>query len=263
MTATLTDILVTSSLDGSEQPSLFFCPSEEKRIPLVVGLHPWSHDRHYPQAVNSYFELAQKYGWALLLPNFRGPNLHTNPNVRDACGSKLARQDIFDAIEHVCANFPLDRDNIFLLGCSGGGHMSLLAAEEHPELFKGIDVWCPVTDIARWYDYVSMKGYGYKHEIEACLGGTPAEKPEEAAYRSPTSNIGPLARTTVCIRHGRHDDIVPHTHSLDLIKRLNDLAPEHFFFEIFDGGHESNEAHSFEWFANLAKVARSTVEIGH
>lgn len=262
MTSELSDIFVKSTIDGSSQPSLFFCPSDGTPVPLVVGLHPWSHDRHYPQAVTSYFALARKYGWALLLPNFRGPNLHTNPNVRDACGSKLARQDVFDAIEYVCSNFPIDRAAVFLLGCSGGGHMSLLAAEDHPELFRGVDVWCPVTDIARWYDFVSMKGYGYKREIEACLGGAPSEKPEEAAFRSPVTNIEPLAGTTVCIRHGRHDDIVPHTHSLDLIKRLNVLMPDRFFFEIFDGGHESNEAHSFEWFAHLAGIAITNAEIG-
>lgn len=260
----LSEILVKSSVDGTMQPSLFWCPETGKPVPLVVGLHPWSHTRFYPIALDRYFPLAQEYGFALLLPDFRGPNLPTNPNAVAglACGSTTARADIFDAIEDVASRFPVDRANIFLLGTSGGGHMSLLCAETRPELFRAVDVWCPVTDIARWYDHVSACKYKYKGDIEACLGGTPAEKPEETDFRSPSANPAPLAGTTVSIHHGRRDPIVPYVHSLDLARKLAEIMPDRFFFEIFDGVHESFNRHSFEWFARLAGTEDAADRIG-
>ena len=259
----LRDIFVKSSIDGTDQPSLFHCPeSSDGPVPLVVGLHPWSHDRHYPVAVTRYFDLALARGWALLLPEFRGPNLRRNPHVRDACGSRLARQDVVDAVLHVCANYPVDASRVFLLGCSGGGHMALLVAEDRPDLFRGVDVWCPVTDLARWFDHVSACGYGYREEIIACLGGTPAERPDEAAARSPATEIAALVKLPLYIRHGRHDKVVPFRHSVDLIRRIEALGPDTFFHEIFDGGHESVDAHSFEWFAALAGQGTANAAIG-
>lgn len=260
--AELSDVFVESTCDGTMQPSLFWCPESEKPVPLVVGLHPWSHTRFYPVALDRYFKLAQEYGFALLLPEFRGPNLPSNPEVANACGSPIARQDIFDAIEHVASLFPIDRKNIFLLGCSGGGHMSLLCAETNPGLFRAVDVWCPVTDIPSWYDHAVEHKLKYPPEIAACLGGTPAEKPDEAAMRSPATHPESLIGTVVSIHHGRRDPIVPYTHSVRLAEKLAKIMPDRFFFEIFDGEHESFDRHSFEWFARLSGTGNSANRIG-
>ena len=111
-------IQVKSALDGTLQPSLFFRPQTEAPVPLVVGLHTWSYDR-FNQTEN-YLPLCEQYGWALLLPEFRGPNLTSNPHRHDACGSLKARRDILDSVEYVTRTSAIDYENIFLLGCSGG-----------------------------------------------------------------------------------------------------------------------------------------------
>ena len=92
------EIKVISSVDGSAQPSLFY-EAKEKSRPLLVGLHTWSADRF--NQVEKMLPLAEKNGWNLLLPEFRGPNLSTNPISNQACGSDIARADILDAIEYV------------------------------------------------------------------------------------------------------------------------------------------------------------------
>ena len=89
------EILVKSTLDGSLQPSLLF-RAKGKR-PVLVGLHSWSYGRE--NQVKSMTPWAEKYGFHLLLPQFRGPNLTSNPQCRDACGSPLAKQDIIDAVD--------------------------------------------------------------------------------------------------------------------------------------------------------------------
>ena len=245
-------IQVTSTLDGTLQPSLFFRPRTEALVPLVVGLHTWSYDR-FNQAEN-YLPLCEKYGWALLLPEFRGPNLATNPHKQDACGSLKARRDILDAVEYVCRTSAIDGENIFLLGCSGGGHAALLSAEDAPEVFRAVDVWCPVSDLTAWHTHLTETRQHYVHDLEACLGGGPADTPDEYALRSPLAHLEKLKNLPVSVHQGRHDDVVPYRHSVEFVRRLEAAGAEEVYFELFDGEHEQFPAHSFEWFARLAGV---------
>ena len=108
----LREILIRSSLDDTMQPSLYGGSGSKEKRPLLVGLHTWSYDR-FNQAEN-YLPLCEEYGWALLLPEFRGPNLASNPHRHDACGSLKARRDILDAVDHVLQTSAVDYDNVFL-----------------------------------------------------------------------------------------------------------------------------------------------------
>ena len=245
-------IHVESTLDGTLQPSLFFHPRTDAPVPLVVGFHTWSYDR-FNQAEN-YLPLCERYGWAVLLPEFRGPNLASNPHCTDACGSLKARRDVLDAVEHVSRISAIDRGNIFLLGCSGGGHAALLTAEDAPEVFRAVDAWCPVSDLNAWHAYLTETRQHYVHDMEACLGGSPDAVPDEYALRSPSERSAALKSVAVSVHHGRHDTVVPYRHSVDFVRRLEAEGAENVYFEVFDGEHEQFPAHSFEWFARLANV---------
>ena len=131
------------------QPSAFWAAdTTDGPKPLIVGLHTWSRDRF--TEIKNMFPWAQKLGWHLLLPEFRGSNLKSNPICTQACGSELAKQDIKDAIDYILETEEIDADNIFLLGLSGGGHMSLLMAGMIPEYFKAIGAYVPITDLEKW-----------------------------------------------------------------------------------------------------------------
>ena len=253
------EILIPSGIDGTAQPSLFFHPGSGAPAPLVVGLHTWSYDRSNQE--KNYLPLCEKYGFSLLLPEFRGANLESNPRRREACGADLARQDVIDAVRHVRENFAVDGDNIFLLGCSGGGHMALLAAETAPRLFRAVEVWCAVSDLLKWHRYQTECAGGYARHIEACLGGSPEELPEEYAKRSPARHVELLRDLPVSIHHGRHDRVVPYRHSAELAESLEAAGNPRVYLDIFDGGHEQIPAHSFEWFAKLAGQRESAVDI--
>lgn len=253
------EIQIPSTLDGSLQPSLFYHPGEGAAVPLVVGLHTWSYDRF--NQVENYLPLCKRYGWALLLPEFRGPNLASNPSRRTACGSRLARQDVLDAVEYVCAHSAIDRENVFLLGCSGGGQAALLTAGDAPERFRAVEAWCPVSDLIAWRSYLVETGQRYSDDMESCLGGTPDELPEEYAERSPASYVDSLKRLPVSIHHGLHDDVVPWRQSLSLVLKLEESGADELYFDVFDGEHEQYPAHSFEWFARLAHRDDSAIAI--
>ncbi len=94
-----TEIFVKSSIDSTMQPSLFFKSDKSGKRPLLVGLHTWSYDRF--NQIHNMLPYAKEYGFHLLLPDFRGPNLSTNPEKHNACGSEIARQDIKDAIDYI------------------------------------------------------------------------------------------------------------------------------------------------------------------
>jgi len=130
------ELSVISSLDGSAEKVLFHFPESGKNVPLLVGLHTWSYDRF--NQLEQMLPYCREKGWALLLPEFRGPNLSSNPRARQACASDLAKQDILDAVYKVLSDFAVDPEKIFLLGGSGGGHMALLAAAGTPQLWKGV-----------------------------------------------------------------------------------------------------------------------------
>lgn len=259
MNCDLKEILVRSSLDGTLQPSLYYHPQTDRPVPLVVGFHTWSYDRFNQQ--ETYLPLCKQYGWALLLPEFRGPNLSTNPLKYQACGSRLARQDVIDSVRDVCAESVIDKQNIFLLGCSGGGHVALLTAEDEPSLFRAVDAWCPVSDLTAWHRYLIETQQHYYLDMEACLGGSPERKAKEYTVRSPVTGVEKLRNMAVSIHHGRHDDTVPYRHSADFVSKLEATGNEYVYFDVFDGGHEQFPAHSFEWFARLAGRDNAAVGI--
>jgi len=244
------EILIESTLDRTLQPALWSRPETAEPAPLVVGLHTWSYDRF--NQLENYLPLCREYGFALLLPEFRGPNLAENPRKAEACGSAAARQDVIDAIRHVCNQGGVDRKNIFLLGCSGGGQMALLAAATAPELFRAVAVWCPVSDLALWHRHLSATRQHYVRHLESCLGGTPESAPEQYRERSPAAHPERLRSLPVFIHHGRHDEVVPFRHSLELAAKLEAAGNAQVYWEIFDGGHEQMPRRSFAWFAKLA-----------
>lgn len=229
-------------------------------MPLVVGLHTWSHDRF--NQLDNYLPLCKERGWALLLPEFRGPNLRGNPNRDLACGSAAARQDIVDAVNFVAEHEAVDPRKLFLLGASGGGHMALLTAAFTPGLWRAVEAWCPITDLREWHAFYGP-GNRYAAELEYCLGGEPGCSPEvEAEYRSrsPVNFLKELAKVNLSVHHGRHDKIVPYRITYRFAALLEEVGPERFYFDFFDGRHEADNLRSFAWFEKqLSHVRRASV----
>jgi len=243
------ELVVKSTIDGSEEKNLFFYPHGRENVPLLVGLHTWSCDRF--NQIEDMLPKCQQRSWALLLPEFRGANLQSNPRASQACGSQLAMQDVIDATKFVLENYSISADKVFLLGGSGGGHMSLMMSAYAPERWRAVSSWCPITDLALWHEQNS----GYAPHIAACCGGKPGVNDEidkQYKKRSPMTYVEKLRNANLSVHHGRFDKSVPYTHSLKLAIELEKLTPTNFFFEIFDGGHEIHYERAFNWFDTFA-----------
>jgi dipeptidyl aminopeptidase/acylaminoacyl peptidase len=245
------EITSLSSFDGSPEPSLLYHPGGETPVPLVVGLHTWSYDRH--NQVDGILPLCRERGWGLLLPEFRGPNLVSNLRARQSGGSAAAIQDVIDGVETVSDRYPVKRDAVFLLGGSGGGHMSLLVAAAAAALWRGVSAWVPITDLAAWYE----QNPEYAPHIAACCGGKPGTSQEvdrEYRERSPITKVEALSKVNLSLHHGRFDPVVPYSQSWNLAQELERLGSRRFFFDIFDGEHDIRYDTAFRWFDALMKL---------
>jgi pimeloyl-ACP methyl ester carboxylesterase len=275
--AAISTVKVTSSLDGSEQPSLFYncstplssSSSSSSRYPLLIALHTWSADYRQGGGQIVFAEWCIQQQWHLLHPNFRGPNDGT---TRDACGSDRAIQDILDAVQYVTETTQtVDPDRIYVVGVSGGGHMALLLASQYPQRWAGVSAWAAISDLHRWWKERASESSSsaecpnhthfqkYARDIEAVVGGKPDGSDQavmdECQRRSPVTYLSAL--TTECvsldinagIRDGRKGGSVPFSHSL----------------YAFDALCSSDDAVGEEWiqdFYRNAKVPDSTRHFG-
>ena len=232
------EIKVTSTIDGSSEPSLFYeADTTSGARPLIVGLHTWSWDRFNQEKV--MLPYAKKYNFHLLLPEFRGANLEENPRRNQACGSPLAVQDIFDAADYVKQNYKVDTERIYLVGCSGGGHMSLMAAAKHPDYFRSVACFVPITDLARWEE----ENPHYGKSVRACC-----KDREDMLLRSPVSYAESIAKANLKIFHGKYDTSVTYKQSVDLFLEIMKIDPAaRVFLDIFDGGHEMSMDVAMDW----------------
>jgi len=256
--ADLMEVRVRSSLDDSQEPCLVYGPENLAGGPLLVGLHTWSCDRF--NQIDEMLPRCRDRGWGLLLPEFRGPNRTTNPRARQAAGTRLARQDIVDALDWALAQGMADPRQVFLLGGSGGGHMALMMAAYAPRRFTAISAWVPITDLAAWHG----QNPAYAEHVAACCGGVPrSSAPVDAEYRerSPLSHVEAMREANLAVHHGRWDASVPYTHTWRLAQAMEAVGAGRFFCEIFDGGHELRYDQAFAWFDEQAEASPSTTAL--
>lgn len=203
-------ILVRSTRDGSLQPSYLILPESYQTasapIPLVVSLHTWSFDLE--QRLQSVEAETARRNWVYLFPNFRGVDDHP-----EACASDLAQQDVLDAVRWIREHLAIDARRIYLFGWSGGGHMALAMAARAPELWAGVSVWAPISDLAVWHrERANDPSPMVARQIVACVGGPPGESASvDAQYRarSPITTLHRAAEVPIDLWAGRLDGHTP------------------------------------------------------
>ncbi len=202
--------------DGASQPARWFSAPGNHQKPLLVGLHTWSSTFDSAGGDAVYADWCIRQGWNFIHPNFRGFN-----NTPAAMGSDRAVQDIVEAVAWAKEHGTVDVTRIYLVGVSGGGHMAMLMAGRHPELWAGVSAWCGISDLGQWHTEHAHKGKTdrYAQNIEAALGGAPDTdtRRQDAAHRSPLMWLKNAASVPLDINAGvddGHTGSVPFVHSL-------------------------------------------------
>lgn len=129
-------ITYLSSADSTRQRMMFYRPPTDGPRPLLVGLHSWSEG--YTQDESAiYAEWAIANDCVFIHPHFRGPNVRPQ-----ATGSELVIADVLSAIDYAKANAGVDDRRIYAVGWSGGGHLGLLLAGRHPDIWRACQHGC-------------------------------------------------------------------------------------------------------------------------
>ena len=206
---------ITSTADGTSQPSWFVAAKGDAPRPMLVFLHAWSSSLDTFD-YTPWPTLAAERNWHILMPNFRGPN-HTP----EACGSALARQDVLDSVDAVCRTRAIDTKRVFLAGTSGGGHMAMVMAGHAPERWAGVSAWVGISDVAAWHAETKAADRKYYKDIEKVVGGAPGSGEAIEAdlrYRSPVHHLAAAKDVPLDLCAGVHDGhtgSVPIHHTLD------------------------------------------------
>ncbi|HBE04151.1 MAG: hypothetical protein A2096_00980 [Spirochaetes bacterium GWF1_41_5] len=227
---------IISSLDQKPQKALLLLPknAENEKRPLLVALHSWGGN--YLQKVKAYGDIGLEYGFYILCPDYRGPNGPAAKEPLKTTGSKYAVQDIADAVEYMKKNYLIDEKRIYLVGASGGGHMALLMAGKHPHFWAAISAWCPISDLAKWYE----QNPRYRESLITCLGGAPGTNSavnEQYRERSPIHWIDAAWNIPLQIVHGTQDNVVPVSQSEEIMEKMRTLGFKKAVFERRSIGH--------------------------
>ncbi len=254
------DIRVRSSLDGDMQPCALFVPgdySAAKLIPLVVILHSWGSD--YTPSKPVLLE-AKRKGWIGICANYRGGNQGKN-----ACASPQAVQDIVDVVDYACKQYNIDKNRIYLFGASGGGHMAMMMAGRHPELWAGVSEWCGISDLAKWSSehrrgksLCTDKKFSETvfENLKAICGGVPGknEKVDKEYFeRSPINFIENAKDLNISFNHGKNDELVPYHHSEDAYNKLLAAGSKKAVLYLHDNQHAADTKKAFDWLEKQTK----------
>ena len=216
-----------SSADSTDQAAMYYAPESKTAIPLLVGLHTWSADYRQVGGRCPYGPWCMKNKWAFIGPNFRGPN-----RTPQATGSQLAVDDIISAVQYARKNANIDENRIYLLGASGGGHMTMLMAGRAPKIWAGVSAWVGISDLKAWHAECKKAKRRYATDIEKSCGGPPGKSDAvDLEYK----NRSPLTWLEKAKQAGVHMDInagindghsgsVPISHSLRAFNAVADPA---------------------------------------
>lgn len=220
-----------SAVDDSDQPYALYLPksfSPRKKYPLVISLH--GAGSNHRLNLRRVFGQGNRPGESDAQATRYFPALKevdlivASPLARGTMGYQgIAEKDVYDVLEDVKKQFPIDEDRVYLTGLSMGGGGTLWLGLTRPDVWAAIAPVCP----------------------------------------APPPGIEPLAGNAlnlpVKLFHGAADPVVPVAQSREWRRRLTEAGVKVEYVEYPGVRHNSwDQAYKdgaiFDWFARFERV---------
>lgn len=203
------------SFDGLDIPYYLYEQSGDA-TPTAIHVHGGPESQARPEFNELYYKL-YKEGYQIAVPNIRGSTGYSKFYIGlDNQERRMdAAKDVVTLREHLIEHHNAAADNIFIMGRSYGGFMTLLLITQFPKLWKG------AVDIV-----------GISH-FTTLLSNTPAWRREQRSHEYGfigkndefMQSIAPLnnsqrIRTPLRIFHSHHDVRVPFSESVQMYDKM-------------------------------------------
>jgi len=230
----------TLSNNGFKFYAYVFIPKfvkQNKKYPLIMLTHGGVHGSFSQVMVHFVRELVAQ-GYIVAATDYRGSVGYGKSYYEAIDYGGLENEDVLATRDYMVENFSIvDSSRIGLLGWSHGGMISLMNILRYPEKYTCAYAGVPVSDVAYRLSYQDPSYIGNFNQPYH-VGGTPQEKPEEYARRSPVTYAKLLCKPLM-ITTCKNDDDVSWTEVNRMIEALKAENKE-FTYKIYPpmaGGH--------------------------
>lgn len=226
-----------ASKDGTMIQGWLLRPASSGPHPTIIELHGGPADVDlggYSAGRQALIDA----GFALLSVNYRG-STSFGRDYQQAILNRLGELELLDieaAVQYVCKEGIADPQQIFLMGTSYGGFLSLLALGKLPDLFAGAIVDAAICD---WESYAKESDAAGGDYFQQLIGAKPDEDPELYRRISALTYVGNI-RAPVLAFHGRNDSRAPASQTEKLGEAMR-AAGKEIDIVWYDSGHGSRD----------------------
>lgn len=223
------------STEGATIQAWLATPDGDGPFPTIVNIHggPTAATFNmYSPVVEAWLD----HGFATLAINYRGSSTFGHEFETSILG-KLGQWEVDDlaaAHEWLLENKIAVPDQVFLLGGSYGGYLTLLGLGMKPELWAG---GMAMVAIADWKLMYEDQAETLRQYQVALFGGTPEELPEQHERSSPITYASDV-RAPLQVIQGANDTRCPARQLKAYEERMRELGKE-IDVHWFDAGHGS------------------------
>ena len=212
---------IKSTLDGYTQVFYYYKSTDKKPKPLIIQLHSWSYPADSLKTIDLDV-IAKTKNYNYLFPNFRGVNNHPK-----ACCSEYVISDIDECIDWALKNMNVGKNQIYIIGYSGGGYATLSMYMKSRHTIKAFSAWASISDLEAWYGQSVERKNKYAKEIISCIGAGNNFDSLKAKERSPLYWATPVKKRKKStlqifagIQDGHNNAVVPISQSISFYNKV-------------------------------------------
>jgi poly(3-hydroxybutyrate) depolymerase len=212
---------IKSTLDGYSQVFYYYKSTDKNPKPLIVQLHSWSYPADSLRTIGlDVISKTKNYNY--LFPDFRGVNNHPK-----ACCSEFVIADVDESIDWALKNMNVDKNQIYVIGYSGGGYATLAMYMKSRHTIKAFSAWASISDLVAWYGQSVERKNKYATEIISCTGAINSFDSLKAKERSPLAWTTPVKKRNKSIlqifagiHDGYNNGVVPISQSISFYNKI-------------------------------------------